>query len=110
MTPSAPKSRSGSASAAVPAPRAPRSRSILKDRDNNETDPNYRKAPSVASAPQKVVAVSQPPVVEKPLALNRGLTERKEIAGLEFRMYIANAAHVDLLTEVTELRRMVEDA
>lgn len=84
--------------------------SVPEVRDGNDIDPNDRRAPSVASAQRDVVAVQPPPVVTTPSAVDPESRLLAEISRLESRLEIANAAHIELLQEVTSLRRRVDDA
>ncbi|CAN8073034.1 unnamed protein product, partial [Agarophyton chilense] len=111
MSPPTRGSRTGSnrqADSVPPAP--PRSRSSIPEgRNDSGIDPVTRRAPSVVSGPREVVAVGPAPVVETPSAAPRSRAD-PELQRLETRIDIANAAHVELLQEVTTLRLKVEDA
>ncbi|CAN8072527.1 unnamed protein product, partial [Agarophyton chilense] len=111
MSPPTRSSRTGSnrqADSVPPAP--PRSRSSIPEgRNDSGIDPDTRRAPSVVSGPREVVAVGPAPVVETPSAAPQSRADPK-LQRLETRIDIANAAHVELLQEVTTLRLKVEDA
>lgn len=107
-----PSSRNRSNHATGPAPPA-RTNSRISEhvyREDNDIDPDSRKAPSVASVPKEIITVDQPSVLEMPSAVSRTRFEVTEMHRLVSRTDISNDIHVDLLKSVTEIRPTVDDA